>query len=192
MVDDSHATGFFGPTGPRHARALRGRRARRHHHLDARQGPRRRQRRLHGRPARDRRAAAPAVAALPLLEHACRRPLVGASLACLDLLSRTHRAPRPARGQHPLVPRGDDRGRLPRSAPASTRSSRSCSATRASRSGWRPTCSTRASTSSASRSRSCPRGQARIRVQICAAHEPEHLERAVAAFTKVGRVHGVV
>jgi len=37
-----------------------------------------------------------------------------------------------------------------------------------------------------------PRGQARIRVQISAAHEPAHLERAVAAFVKVGRAHGVI
>ena len=32
-----------------------------------------------------------------------------------------------------------------------------------------------------------PKGQARIRVQISAAHEPGHLERAVEAFVKVGR-----
>jgi glycine C-acetyltransferase len=37
-----------------------------------------------------------------------------------------------------------------------------------------------------------PQGQARIRVQISAAHEPEHLERAVAAFVPVGRAHGVL
>ena len=37
-----------------------------------------------------------------------------------------------------------------------------------------------------------PEGQARIRVQISAAHEPEHLDRAVAAFMKVGRAHGVI
>jgi glycine C-acetyltransferase len=37
-----------------------------------------------------------------------------------------------------------------------------------------------------------PRGQARIRVQISAAHEPAHLERAVTAFVKVGRAHGVI
>jgi glycine C-acetyltransferase len=37
-----------------------------------------------------------------------------------------------------------------------------------------------------------PRGQARIRVQISAAHEPWHLERAVEAFVKVGRAHGVI
>ena len=37
-----------------------------------------------------------------------------------------------------------------------------------------------------------PRGQARIRVQISAGHEQEHLERAVAAFTKVGKELGVL
>jgi glycine C-acetyltransferase len=37
-----------------------------------------------------------------------------------------------------------------------------------------------------------PQGQARIRVQISAAHEQVHLERAVAAFVDVGRAHHVV
>ncbi len=37
-----------------------------------------------------------------------------------------------------------------------------------------------------------PRGKARIRVQISAAHEQEHLEKAVAAFTKVGKELGVI
>ncbi|MDX1684637.1 MAG: glycine C-acetyltransferase [Saprospiraceae bacterium] len=32
-----------------------------------------------------------------------------------------------------------------------------------------------------------PKGKARIRVQISAAHEKEHLDKAIAAFTKVGR-----
>jgi len=32
-----------------------------------------------------------------------------------------------------------------------------------------------------------PKGQARIRVQLSAAHETEHLDKAIAAFTKVGR-----
>lgn len=36
------------------------------------------------------------------------------------------------------------------------------------------------------------KGQARIRVQISAAHEREHLDRAIAAFAKVGRSLGVV
>ncbi len=37
-----------------------------------------------------------------------------------------------------------------------------------------------------------PKGQARIRVQISAAHTKAHLERAIAAFTKVGKKHGVI
>ena len=37
-----------------------------------------------------------------------------------------------------------------------------------------------------------PRGQSRIRVQLSAAHTEDHIERAVAAFTKVGRALGVL
>jgi len=37
-----------------------------------------------------------------------------------------------------------------------------------------------------------PRDAARIRVQLSAAHTPAHLERAVTAFVKVGRARGVV
>ncbi|WP_019989784.1 glycine C-acetyltransferase [Rudanella lutea] len=37
-----------------------------------------------------------------------------------------------------------------------------------------------------------PKGKARIRVQISAGHEPEHLQKAVAAFTKVGQELGVI
>lgn len=35
-------------------------------------------------------------------------------------------------------------------------------------------------------------GKARIRVQLSAAHEQEHLEKAVAAFTKIGKKLGVI
>jgi glycine C-acetyltransferase len=37
-----------------------------------------------------------------------------------------------------------------------------------------------------------PKGQARIRVQLSAAHSLDDIERAVAAFEKVGRAHGVI
>lgn len=37
-----------------------------------------------------------------------------------------------------------------------------------------------------------PKGLARIRVQLSAAHRQEHLDRAIAAFTKVGRTLGVL
>lgn len=37
-----------------------------------------------------------------------------------------------------------------------------------------------------------PRGQARIRVQLSAAHEKEHLDKAIEAFTKVGKKYNVI
>jgi len=37
-----------------------------------------------------------------------------------------------------------------------------------------------------------PRGQARIRTQMSAAHQPHHIDRAVAAFAKVGRELGII
>lgn len=36
------------------------------------------------------------------------------------------------------------------------------------------------------------KGQARIRVQLSAAHEPHHIEKAILAFSKVGRELGVI
>jgi glycine C-acetyltransferase len=37
-----------------------------------------------------------------------------------------------------------------------------------------------------------PKGQARIRVQVSAAHEPEHLDKAIAAFTKIGAKYDIL
>jgi glycine C-acetyltransferase len=37
-----------------------------------------------------------------------------------------------------------------------------------------------------------PEGQARIRTQMSAAHEPEHIDRAINAFLTVGRDLGVI
>jgi glycine C-acetyltransferase len=37
-----------------------------------------------------------------------------------------------------------------------------------------------------------PKGQARIRVQLSAAHEKQHLDKAIAAFTKIGKELGVL
>ncbi|GMR22558.1 MAG: glycine C-acetyltransferase [Acidobacteriota bacterium] len=37
-----------------------------------------------------------------------------------------------------------------------------------------------------------PKGQARIRVQLSAAHTSEHVDRAIDAFTKIGKKHGVI
>jgi glycine C-acetyltransferase len=37
-----------------------------------------------------------------------------------------------------------------------------------------------------------PKGMARIRVQLSAAHEQEHIDKAIAAFTKIGKELGVL
>ena len=37
-----------------------------------------------------------------------------------------------------------------------------------------------------------PKGQARIRVQLSAAHEKEHLDKAIAAFEKIGKELGII
>ena len=37
-----------------------------------------------------------------------------------------------------------------------------------------------------------PKGQARIRVQLSAAHQPEHVDRAIEAFATAGRELGVI
>ncbi len=37
-----------------------------------------------------------------------------------------------------------------------------------------------------------PKGQARIRVQLSAAHETHHLDKAIEAFTRVGKKYGVI
>jgi glycine C-acetyltransferase len=37
-----------------------------------------------------------------------------------------------------------------------------------------------------------PKNEARIRVQLSAAHQKEHLDKAIAAFEKVGKELGVI
>ena len=37
-----------------------------------------------------------------------------------------------------------------------------------------------------------PKDKARIRVQLSAAHTPQQIDRAVAAFVEVGRARGVI
>ena len=37
-----------------------------------------------------------------------------------------------------------------------------------------------------------PEGRARIRTQMSAAHTPQHIERAVAAFAEAGRALGLI
>jgi len=37
-----------------------------------------------------------------------------------------------------------------------------------------------------------PKGEARIRVQLSAAHDPDDIQRAIEAFVRVARRHGLV
>ena len=37
-----------------------------------------------------------------------------------------------------------------------------------------------------------PKGQARIRVQLSAAHEQNHLDKAISAFSRIGKKLGVL
>ena len=190
MVDDSHATGFFGPTGrgtPEHCgvaeridivtstlgKALGGASGgfttgRREIVWVLRQ---------RSRPYLFSNTVAPAI--------------VCASLACLELLSRsTERRDRLAAstrwfrdamtkagflirpGEHPIVPIMLGDARLARAVAANLLDEGIYAV-----GFWYPV---------------VPKDQARIRVQISAAHSEEHLERAVAAFVKVGRAHGVI
>ena len=140
MVDDSHATGFFGPTGAGHAGALR--RAGRVDIITshARQGARRRQRRLHGRPAGDRRSLCASARARTSSRTRFRPPSCAASLACLELLSGTSALRDRLAANTRWFRGGHDRAGF-RSGPGSIPSCPSCWATRASPTRWRPTCS---------------------------------------------------
>jgi glycine C-acetyltransferase len=190
MVDDSHATGFFGPTGrgtPEHCGV-----AGRVDILTSTLG-----KALGGASGGFTTGRQEIVAMLRqrsrpyLFSNTLAPAIVCASLACLELLTRTtERRDRLAAstrwfrdamtragfrirpGEHPIVPIMLGDAGLAR-AMASDLVDEGIYVVGF----WYPV---------------VPKDQARIRVQISAAHSPEHLEHAVAAFTKVGRRRGVV
>ena len=121
FVDDSHAVGFVGAGGRGTPELLRGDGPGRHPHRHARQGPRRGVRRLRQQPPRGRRAAAPALAALPVLQlrRAGRGGRVdGRARARRGLLGQAGGAAAQHRAVHPP----DDRGRVSSCCPGRTRS----------------------------------------------------------------------
>jgi glycine C-acetyltransferase len=190
MVDDSHATGFFGTTGrgtPEHCGV-----AERVDIVTSTLG-----KALGGASGGFTSGRREIVSVLRqrsrpyLFSNTLAPAIVCASLACLDLLSRTtelrDRLAASTRwfreamtragfrirpGEHPIVPIMLGDARLA-GAVASDLLGEGIYAVGF----WYPV---------------VPRDQARIRVQISAAHSKEHLERAVAAFVKVGRTHGVI
>ena len=190
MVDDSHATGFFGPTGrgtPEHCDV-----AGRVDIITSTLG-----KALGGASGGFTAARREIVSLLRqrsrpyLFSNTLPPALVSASLACLDLLSRSA-APRDRLaantrwfrramteagfqirpGEHPIVPIMLGDARLAHQMAADLLEAGIYVV------GFSYPV--------------VPKGQARIRVQISAAHEPDHLERAVAAFVKVARAHGVI
>jgi glycine C-acetyltransferase len=190
MVDDSHATGFFGPTGrgtPEHCGV-----AGRVDIVTSTLG-----KALGGASGGFTASRREVVALLRqrsrpyLFSNSLPPALVCASLACLELLSQTsaHRdrlaantrwfrramteagfAIRP--GDHPIVPimLGDAKLAQQMAADLLERGIYVVGFS----------------------SPVVPKGEARIRVQISAAHEPAHLEQAVGAFVQVGRAHNVI
>ena len=190
MVDDSHATGFFGPTGrgtPEHCGV-----AGRVDIITSTLG-----KALGGASGGFTAARRDIVDLLRqrsrpyLFSNTLPPALVSASIACLDLLSRTsaHRDRLAANtrwfrqamadagfqirpGEHPIVPILLGEARLAH-AMADDLLGAGIYVVGFSH----PV---------------VPKDQARIRVQISAAHEPDHLERAVAAFVDAARAHGVI
>ena len=190
MVDDSHATGFFGPTGrgtPEHCEV-----AGRVDIITSTLG-----KALGGASGGFTAARREIVSLLRqrsrpyLFSNTLPPALVSASLACLDLLTRSA-APRDRLaantrwfrramteagfqirpGEHPIVPIMLGDARLAHQMAADLLEAGIYVV------GFSYPV--------------VPKGQARIRVQISGAHEPDHLERAVAAFVKVARAHGVI
>jgi glycine C-acetyltransferase len=190
MVDDSHATGFFGPTGrgtPEHCGV-----SSRVDIITSTLG-----KALGGASGGFTAASREIVALLRqrsrpyLFSNSLPPALVCASLACLEMLSTTtarrDRLAENARwfrramtgagfairpGDHPIVPIMLGEARLAHQMAADLLE--------------------RGIYVVGFSYPVVPKGEARIRVQISAAHEPSHLERAVSAFVEVGRAHRVI
>ena len=196
MVDDSHATGLHGQDRPRHARALRGDGPGGHPHHHLRQGPGRRDGRLHRRAARTSSDLLRQRSRPYLFSNSLAPAVAGATLRALELLGQTTELRdrlesntrvfrermtaagfeiRP--GVHPIVPIMFSRF-TPDDATLAQRFARALLDEGIYVKGFFfPV---------------VPRGLSRIRVQVSAAHTPAHIDHAVAAFTKVGRSLGVL
>ena len=111
MVDECHATGFIGATGPRVDRIARCFGPCGHHYRHPGQSPRRRHGRLHDRQEGSDRNAPPTLAPLPLQQLVGPRHCGGVDRRFGPLV-RNHRTPRQARSQCPAVQSRHARRRL--------------------------------------------------------------------------------
>ena len=187
IVDDSHGDGRHGRDGPRRRGALRRARRDRRHHEHARQGARRRRRRLRRLERGGLRPARAALAAAALLERAPADGRLRRALAAVRVLRCAARARR--RGSHAnsrtfrerlargrLQPLDGEAAIIPiivgETAFAIELSERLLDEGVFVTGFGFPV---------------VPEGTARVRVQMSAALEPEHLDRALAAFEKVGQ-----
>ena len=132
MVDDSHATGFVGATRPRHARTARRDGSRRHPHRHARQGARRRERRLHVGPQGNHRAGCGSARGRTCSPTAFRRSSPRRACACSTCSKPTTSCAQRLWDNARFFREADDRRRASTSCPASIRSFRSCWAMRSS------------------------------------------------------------
>jgi glycine C-acetyltransferase len=191
MVDDSHATGFVGKTGRGTASSTAAVMDRVDVYTShARQGARRRVGRLHQRQARDHRSAAQRSRPY-LFSNTLAPPIVAGSLAAIALLSEStelrdklerntarFRAGMTAAGlnirpgTHPITPVMLGDARL-----ANQMAARLLELGIYVIGFSFPV---------------VPKGAARIRVQLSAAHSEDDVDRAVAAFAQVGKELGVV
>ena len=190
MVDDCHATGFLGPKGAGRPH-WRGRGQDRHPDRHLRQGARRRLGRFRLRRQGGRRPCC-ASARGPTSSPTRWRPSVcGASAGAIriaagdegdDLRKRLARTPPTSApawqpgfkllpGEHPIIPVMLGDAKLAQEWPRAAR--RGHLRHRLLLPGG-------------------AQGPARIRTQMSAAHEPHHIDKAISAFTKVGRELGVI
>ena len=121
--------------------------------------------------------------------------IVGASIAVLELLSSTTELRDRVMANAAPLPRGDDAppassikpGMHPIVPIMMSGPKAATAATRASRRTWPRRCSTEGIYVIGFSFPVVPKGQSRIRVQLSAAHTPEMVDRAIDAFTRVGK-----
>ena len=185
MVDDSHAVGFMGD---------RGRGTHEYHGVmdrvdiitgHARQSTRRCQRRLHERSPRKSSTCCGSDRVPTCFSNSVAPPIVAASIKAIELLIASTSTTRQAGRQHAVLSRADCQGGLRRAAGrTSDRTDHAVRCRTGQPHGRRAVCE-KASTSSASLYPVVPKGKARIRTQISAAHSREDLAFALEKFAEV-------